>query len=462
MNENPTQNLSLARNLKISLFHLGSGMADVLGTGVWNRIMISDLGYSATPISLLLSLRYFLAPLGIWAGRISDQRTIGGYRRLFWVWLGRAMMAFGLLTLGLGTAELARANDSPLSWLVIILSLLLFSLGNAFSGSTFLALIYDVAPEHQRGRAVGLVWAFLLLGFSVAGFFFGMLVPSAAESENGAGFTPDMLQTLFIVAAVVLSLLWFFSLLGEERRNQAITKNQPEPVDSAFRNDLKLVWQDQNMRRFFWFLTLTMVFGFAQDTILEPFGGDVFGMDAKHTTRFAAYWGSMAILATLVFLWLSRRYKRLTSTVMSFIGVAILAATFGLFAVAGLWNLRALVTPGLVLLGIGLGIWNIGMLSMMMEFSPAGRAGTFLGFWTMMVTLARGLGIASGGIIRDIGLSLTSDLALSYVLVFIIEAVGLLVTLWILSHISVQTFQVEQSQKQQQVDTATILAGAME
>ena len=43
--------------MKIGLFHLGSGMADVIITGVWNRIMISDLGYAATPVSLLTSLR---------------------------------------------------------------------------------------------------------------------------------------------------------------------------------------------------------------------------------------------------------------------------------------------------------------------------------------------------------------------------------------------------------------------
>ena len=61
--------LSLLSNLKIGLFHLGSGMADVLTTGVWNRVMISDLGVAATPVSLLVSLRYFLAPLGIYSSR---------------------------------------------------------------------------------------------------------------------------------------------------------------------------------------------------------------------------------------------------------------------------------------------------------------------------------------------------------------------------------------------------------
>jgi BCD family chlorophyll transporter-like MFS transporter len=155
------KNLTIARNLKIGLFHLGSGMADVLATGVWNRIMITDLGFSATPIGLLVSLRYFLAPLGVWAGRMSDRHSVGGYRRLFWIWLGRAMMVLSILMLGVATATLAAEGEpSAANWIAITLALLLFSLGNAFSGSTFLALIYDRAPEHQRGRAVGLVWTF--------------------------------------------------------------------------------------------------------------------------------------------------------------------------------------------------------------------------------------------------------------------------------------------------------------
>src|SRR4030095_7301606 len=112
MSEQQEPNLTTARNLKIGLFHLGSGMADVVTTGIWNRIMISDLGFSATPVGLLISLKYFLAPLGVWAGRKSDQGTIGGYRRLFWIWLGRAMMVIGMALLGFVTAYIARGNDA--------------------------------------------------------------------------------------------------------------------------------------------------------------------------------------------------------------------------------------------------------------------------------------------------------------------------------------------------------------
>lgn len=457
------KNLSIARNLKIGLFHLGSGMADVLATGVWNRIMISDLGFSATPIGLLVSLRYFLAPLGVWAGRVSDRHAITGYRRLFWVWLGRALMVLSLFALGLATAALARGADAtPAMWVVLSLSLLLFSLGNALSGSTFLALIYDRTPEHQRGRAVGLVWTFLLLGFTIGGILFGVMLPTT-DNTTGLSFTPDTLQNLFIITAVILGSLWFFSLLGEERRSTgSVESSTASETSTSVWADLRLVWRNRHTRFFLFYLALSMLFAFAQDLVLEPFAADVFQMDARHTTRFAAYWGSMSILGSLLFLWLSRRIKWLHNTNMSYIGVAVLVATFGLFAVSSLGAVRWLVTPGLILLGLGLGLWNIGTLGLMMDMSPASRAGTFLGFWTLLVTFARGFGVSGGGIIRDMVLALTDNLQLAYGSVFVLEFVGLLVALWALSQVKVNVYQAAQPIENQPVDMAKALAGAIE
>ncbi|MDQ7035370.1 MAG: MFS transporter [Anaerolineae bacterium] len=183
--------LSVLSNLKIALFHLGSGMVDVLTLGMWNRIMISDLGIAATPVSLLVSLRYFLAPLGIWAGRVSDKRDILGFRRLFWVWLGRLLMVLSTFGLGYATSEFARnpADASVMIWSIIVASMVLFSFGNAISGSTFLALIYDRATEKQRGRAVGIVWTFLLLGFTIGGILFSILLPKQESCRYRTHFS---------------------------------------------------------------------------------------------------------------------------------------------------------------------------------------------------------------------------------------------------------------------------------
>src|SRR5690606_10647033 len=109
---------------------------------------------------------------------------------------------------------------------------------------------------------------------------------------------------------------------------------------------------------------------------------------------------------------------------------------------------------------IGLGLWNIGTLGLMMDMSPAGRAGTFLGVWSLVVTFGRGLGVSSGGIIRDIGLQLTGNLQVAYGAVFVLEVVGLLVALWMLRRVRVDEFKA--GQDIEQPEAAAVLAGAMD
>ncbi len=450
------QGLTVGRNFKIGIFHLGSGMADVLTTGVWNRIMISDLGFSATLVGLLTALRYFLAPLGVWAGRRSDAQALGGYRRLIWIWGGRLMMVISTFMLGLATTQLAQNNGTNTTWIAIISAMFLFSIGSAISGTTYLALIYDRAHEHQRGRAVGIAWTFLLLGFTMGGIFFGLLLPEHKEGQTGLSFAPEALQNLFFITGFVFAALWFFSVLGEEKRG-AVAKTKTEDIEStSLKHDLALVWQSRPLRFFLVYLTASMFFAFSQDAILEPFGGDVFGMPAETTNRFAAYWGSMAILGTIAFLFLSRRFPRLTNTVMSQLGMAFLTVAFALLTVSALLEIRSLVTINLILLGIGLGIWNVGTLGLMMDLSPVGRAGTFLGFWTMMVTLARGGGVATGGIVRDVGLQLFGTMPMAYGAVFALGTLGLLAALWALYQVNVKEF------KKQAAPLDTVFAGAMD
>ena len=121
------------------------------------------------------------------------------------------MMALSTVTLGFATAELVRraagsqaAGTAPAAlWIALVCSFLLFSLGGAISGSTFLALIYDRAAEHQRGRAVG--WS---------GPFCCWVSPSAAsssasccrddESAGAIAFSARFRADLFIVTAVAL------------------------------------------------------------------------------------------------------------------------------------------------------------------------------------------------------------------------------------------------------------------
>lgn len=463
--EKPKGNLTMAANLKLAIFHLASGMADVLTTGVWNRVMVTDLKFAATPIALLVALRYFLAPLGVWAGRMSDTQTLFGFRRMFWIGMGRGLMVASTFILGFTTVDIARegldGQAYPLQWAMLILSFLMFSFGSAISGTTFLALVYDRSPEHQRGRAVGIVWTFLLLGYTFAGILFGALLPSNGGEGDRLLYSVDALQTLFIVAAVLCGVIWFISMVGEETRQSsaaavAAHRSQIEKPRSL-KQDLRLVWVSRSMRFFMFYLALSMFFAFSQDLILEPFAGDVFAMPASVTNRFSAYWGTTAIVGTLFFIWYSRKDKRLTNHVMSQMGMVVLSITFALLAFSSFMEIRQLVTPALILLGVGLGIWNVGTLGLMMDMSPLGRAGTFLGFWTLIVTFSRGFGTAFGGVARDIFLLLTDSKALTYGLAFGVGLLGLIVAMVCLARVNMAQYK-----RDEQADTAAVFAGAMD
>lgn len=445
-----TSNLSIARNAKIGLFHIGSSLADILALSVWNRVAIVELGLAATPIALLLSLRYFLAPLSAWVGHLSETRAWWGYRRLPYIWGGRLLMVVSCFMLGLSTVSLEDNHNGTLGWVGIVVALILFSIGSAFSGGTFLALIYDVAPAKQRTRAVSVVWFFLIAGFPIAGIAYGILLKT---------YTREAFLALFLIAPLVMAALWFFSLINEEKpTHQAQTASEAEKAKpSSFMRDLKTVMSNGQTRAFFLFLGLTSLFFYTQDTILEPFGGQVFGMSVQVTTRFTSYWGTMTLISILVCLWLARRYPTLlTNTTLARWSVISLAVVFGVFFICAIMQIRGLVTIGLILLGLGLGIWTVGTLGMMMDMTRAWGAGLYLSLWTVSETVGRGLGVLIGGVIRDVVLGITNQLPIAYGSVFLFQTLGFLATLLILSRVSVEAFH------QQTPSTEAVLSSAMD
>ena len=437
-------NLAIRTNLKIGSFHIGSAMADILGSGVWNRIMIADLNFAATPVSLLLSLNYFLSPIAIWTGQRSDHTNWRGYRRLPWVWAGRALMAIGFIVLALTTVELAETRNN-IWWGGIALALTSVGLGAAISGSTYTTLIYDRAPAHQRGRALGVAWTMLLLGFALAGGLFAQLLPEYSTSG---------VLVLFTTAVAIMVALWVFSIFGEEHRLSAEAIEQQASsaaVRPNFLDDLREVWSKPSTRLFFLYIGFSFMGAFAQDQILEPFGGQVFDLTTGETSRFAAFWGTTALLGSILGLVGYRRLQNFSYTRINTIGIWTLVVTFIMLAVAAYGTVDALIRPTLLLFGLGLGMWNIGTWGLMVSVSSAEKAGTYFGLWTMASLIFRGGGSVLGAAFRDISLAITDQLTFAYGTVFLAEAVVMLIALFIISRLQFShkpdaTTQTEQQQ----------------
>ncbi|MFP4323498.1 MAG: BCD family MFS transporter [Anaerolineales bacterium] len=423
--------LSVLRNMKIGLFHIGSSMADVLGSGIWNRVMIKDLGYAATPVGLLLALRYFLAPMAAWAGARSDQTNVRGYKRLPWVLGGRLAMIAGYMLVAFSTIELARHGSEW--WIGIILGFVLASLGQNASGSTFLALVYDRAPADQRGRAVGIVWTFLLAGYAVSGVLFSRLFPE---------YTEGAFLTFFATVGVIMGGIWLFAVWGEEKP-QAPDEADEQPTNHTntphhkpnFAADLRNTLDTPSARMLAFFMLLSFAAAFMQDSILEPFGGRVFDLSVGETTRFQAYWGTMAIVSSVGALWGYRRFARVGYKRLSGWGVWVMIATFSALALTSFAQWEALLRPSLLLLGIGYGLWNIGTVGLMVDHSREGAAGLDLGIWTVIATLCRGSGVLLGAVLYDVMDTILAAETAAYGSIFMIEVVLLLAAIPFLNQI---------------------------
>ncbi len=434
MDSSTSSRFSFLRSLKIGSFNLGSALVDILTASVWNRILITDLGAGATPVSILLGLRYLLAPISIWIGFRSDTQPILGLRRTPYIWAGRLLMLTAVFLLPISTLRLSLDPGDAIGWLAAALVFVLYGLGTAISGGPFLTLIHDRTPAAKRGVAISIAQIILLTGFAVSPILFARLLPS---------YSPEKFQSLAIGVGVAAGLIWLVSVLGEERRGQAKETSLTAPSRPSMRETLRLMWGDARARGFFLFLALGAIASFAQDAVLEPFGGDVFGMDLQQTTRFTAYFGGGVLAAMIVTSILTRRRKPEEQARPASIGLSVMIVGLVLLAIAGLSLARWLVTPALIVFGLGFGVYTVGGVSLLMAMTTDSRAGAYLGLWTMTQLVARGIGIGLGGVVRDVSLALTGSLTLAYASVFILEAIGLVVCIGILARLDVIGFARE-------------------
>lgn len=440
---------SLWRLLRLSSFQIGSAMGDILVTSIWNRVMISQFGIPAAPVSLLIALRYLLSPLSLWAGYRSDTRPFLGMRRTSYIWLGRGLMVLSLPLLGWSLLRFAAvheagSNSDVLGWLLALISSLLYGIGTLISGSPYLALVRDSAPKARQGLAISTAETVLIIFFAIVGITFSFWMQE---------FDPVIFWEMIIATMVIGGFFWLFSIWGVERSirrqkgltlEQELTAVEKQAVQSNLLNTVGRIWQDKRTRRFFVFLSLATFSAWAQDAILEPFGAEVFNLPLSRTTRFNSYWQA-ATVVTLVggaYLWRKRppeRQRRITSS-----GLLTMALGMVLLAGTAVFHQVHLIEVALLVFGAGFGIYTFGGLSLMAVMSSDKEAGAYLGLWTISVVVFKGLGTFAGGALRDLFLlSLNFGNGLGYGLIFLLEGVGLGTAVYILTHVDVLGFAHE-------------------
>ena len=176
-----------------------------------------------------------------------------------------------------------------------------------------------------------------------------------------------------------------------------------------------------------------------QDTVMEPYGGEVFGMCISETTKLNAFFGIGTLfgIGLTGFLILPKLGKKQTTK----IGCLFSIICFILIIFSGFMESRDMLKVGLLLLGLASGTITAGATSLMLDLTVAETAGTFIGAWGLSQAMARGFSTVLGGVVLYLGKSIFSVPVFSYSLVFLMQSIGMLFAIHILKYVSIKEFK---------------------
>jgi MFS transporter, BCD family, chlorophyll transporter len=405
--------LAIAR---IGLVQASIGAIVVLTTSTLNRVMVVELALPALLPGLLVALHYLVQLARPRMGFGSDT----GGRRTPWIIGG-----MGLLALGGAGAALAVAWMATERWAGIALAVLSFvviGFGVSAAGTSLLVLLAKRVAPARRAPAATLVWMMMIVGFAVTAGVAGKLL----DPYSGA-------RLVAVVATVALLAfgLTVLALRGLEGQGGPLATGSSGdgPVPAVrFRAALAEVWAEPAARRFTIFVFISMVAFSAQDLILEPFAGAVFGLTPGQTTALSGVQNGGVLLGmVLVALTGSGLAGRRFGSLRFWAIGGCLASALALagLVVAGQagpgWPLQANV----FLLGAANGAFSIAAIASMMRLAgdgAAGREGVRMGLWGAAQAIAFGFGGLLGTGASDLAHWLIGSTGAAYATVFGLEA----------------------------------------
>jgi MFS transporter, BCD family, chlorophyll transporter len=408
------------------------GAVVVLTTSTLNRVMVVELALPALLPGLLVALHYAVQISRPRMGFGSDV----GARRTPWIMGGLIVLASGGF---LGAVATAWMSTNRFAGTVLaVLAFTLVGLGVSAAGTSLLTLLAKRVDAPRRAGAAALVWTMMIVGFAVtagtAGRFLDPYTPLRLMAVSG---------TVSVIAVVVAALaLWRLESSAAEQSAKADAPMTP----TRFRAALAEVWQEPDARRFTIFVFVSMVAYSAQDLILEPFAGVMFGYSPGESTQLSGVQHGGTLAGMLLAALAGRRVMGVgfgalrTWTVWgcwaSCIALAGLAfAGFGGSAVTAHWPLRVNV----FLMGVANGAFSIAAIGSMMALAGHGKAsreGTRMGLWGA----AQAIGFAAGGLIgtgaSDLARWLLGSPGPAYASVFVAEALLFIASALLARHIT--------------------------
>ncbi len=403
--------------VRLGLVQAALGAIVVLTTSTLNRVMVVEFSLPAILPGALVALHYGVQLLRPRMGFGSD---VGG-RATPWIVGGMALLTAG----GIGSAAATSfmATSRPLGILLAIPAFAAVGLGVGAAGTTILVLMAKQVAARRRAQAATILWLLMILGIAVSAVTAGKLLDP---------FSPARLVRVVAAVDCVAFLLALAAIWGVER-GQAYAPPVPREAQPPFMTALRDIWGETQSRRFAMFVFISMLAYSAQELILEPFAGRVFGFTPGQSAKITAVQHVGVLVGMLVVAIgasLAGEFRTRAMRGWTIGGCAASALALAALAAAGLvgrgWPLRETVFA----LGAANGAFTVSAIGAMMGLAGQGqdrREGTRMGLWGAAQAIAFGVGGLAGTGASDIARRLLGSPSLAYAAVFVGEAVLFLV-----------------------------------
>lgn len=409
--------------IRLGLVQSSLGAVVVLTTSTLNRVMVVELMLPALVPGLLVALHHVIQLLRPRFGYGSD---VGG-RRTPWIIGGMAVLCTGGLLAAVATAMVPSHPELGLA--LALLGFAAVGVGVGAAGTSLLVLLAKRVQPERRAAAATTVWIMMIAGFVVT------------AGVAGALLEPFSLARMVAVSAGVVGVAWLLATLavwGVEGDAPALPEPETMP---AFRSALREVWAEPRARKLTVFIFVSMLAYSAQDLILEPFAGSIFGLTPGQSTQLSGIQNAGVLLGMLLVAGLARTGSRrgLGGLTAWCVGGCLASgiALFGL-AAAGHWPDDWPLAPSVFALGAANGAFSVAAIGSMMAMVAEGaraREGVRMGLWgaAQAIAFAAG-GIAGTGLVDLIRLVSGSAL-MAYSAVFFLEGMVFLVAAQLARHI---------------------------
>ena len=392
--------------VRLGLVQTALGAIVVLTTSTLNRVMVVELALPATLPGALVAMHYAVQMLRPRLGYGSD---VSG-RATPWIVGGMAVLCTGGLLAALATAWMTTNHWAGIALAVV--AFLLIGVGVGASGTSVLVLLAKRVVEERRAAAATIVWLMMIAGIAVTAGVAGHLLDP---------FSPERLVAVAGGVVAFAFLLTLAAVWGVERGSHAVPDR--DGAKAPFLEALAQVWAEPQARRFTVFVFVSMLAYSAQDLILEPFAGLVFGMTPGESTKLAGLQHGGVLLGMIAVALAGSfgrgRFGSLRAwTIGGCLASAVMLAGLAAAGYVGPgWPLR----PTVFGLGMANGAFAVAAIGSMMGLAGSGREareGVRMGLWGAAQAIAFGLGGFSGTVAADLARHLMGSPDIAYGTVF--------------------------------------------